>query len=226
MKTLRHVFLAFWCALVCLPGAAFVGRRAFGFPGWAPFPKGVENRRPAPFPHRGTTSLRRFGADLSAWYDDAFAWRTEILSFYRDFSFRVLRNPVGRQVPGRGNWVFRRGGDWAELDDWLGAFRLSDAELEQWRTLFEGRREWARAHGAAYVQLVTSVKAQVRPDRMLPLLRARRGLCAADQVRAALAGSPAERAVGAGKARGRKARIPFPDLPPGPQTAPPPAPSP
>ena len=195
MKKLRLAFLALWCAALCLPAAALVGHRMLGFPRYAPFPERVENRFAHPFPRRATTSSRRFGAELSAWYDDAFAWRTEILAFFRDFSFRVLKNPVGREVPGRGNWVFRRGGDWAELDDWLGAFRLSDGELAEWRTLFEGRREWARAHGAAYVQLVTSVKAQVRPDRMLPLLRAHRGTCVSDQVRAALAGSPAERDV-------------------------------
>ena len=195
MKTLRHVFLALWCAALCLPATALVGHRLLGFPRYASFPEQIENRHAAPFPRRATTSSRRFGAELSAWYDDAFAWRTEILAFHRDFSFRVLKNPVGREVPGRGGWVFRRGGDWAELDDWLGAFRLSDAELDEWRTLFEGRSEWARAHGAAYVQLITSVKAQVRPDRLLPLLRAHRGLCVADQVRAALAGSPAEHDV-------------------------------
>ena len=191
MKTLRLAFLALWCAALCLPAAALVGHRLAGFPRYAPFPEQVENRFAHPFPRRATTSSRRFGAELSAWYDDAFAWRTEILAFFRDFSFRVLKSPVGREVPGLGSWVFRRGGDWAELDDWLGALALPEEDLADWVVLLEGRREWARAHGAAFVHLFAPVKAQVRPDRMLPLLRAHRGTSAAERLRAALEGSPA-----------------------------------
>ena len=195
MKTLRLAFLALWCAALCLPAAALVGHRLAGFPRYAPFPEQVENRFAHPFPRRATTSSRRFGAELSAWYGDAFAWRTEILAFHRDFSFRVLKSPVGREVPGRGSWVFRRGGDWAELDDYLGALSLPAERAEAWRELLEGRREWARAHGARFLTLVTSLKAQIRPDRILQPVRGRRGRGVSARFKDAIAGSPAREDV-------------------------------
>ena len=44
----------------------------------------------------------------------------------------VDATPFGRDVPGRGGWIFRRGGDWPELDDYLGAFELTPDELDAW----------------------------------------------------------------------------------------------
>ena len=196
-KTVTVLFLAIWSAAFCLP---VVARRILvpaGVVSYAPFDEGRENRKPAPRPSLRPSSPRKvawadLGRGYEAWYNDAFPWRTELLKFHRRISFEWFKTPVGREVPGHGNWVFRRGGDWAELDDYLGAFELTDGELADWLTLFEGRREWAHAIGSVFLTVPAPVKAQVRWQEMYPALRRHRGRNVAAQIRGALATSPAK----------------------------------
>ena len=105
--------------------------------------------------------------------------------------FNWFKAPVDREVPGYGRWVFRRGSDWAEIDDYLGAFELTAGELHDWITLFEGRREWASAIGSVFMTIVTPVKAQIMSQEMYPALRRHRGNNIGAQVRKALAASSA-----------------------------------
>jgi hypothetical protein len=195
-KTSTIIFLLLWTAALVFPMFArrVLLRRGLVF--YAPFNVSAENRNPWPRPSVRRASpnhvaLRDLGPRYEKWYNDAFPWRTELLTFHRRFLFHRLKSPAGREVPGYGNWIFRRGGDWAELDDYLGAFELTDGELADWVTLFEGRREWARALGSSFIVLPSPVKAQVRWQQMYPAIRRHRGRNVASQVREALADSPA-----------------------------------
>ncbi len=185
-----------WCAALFLPLATRCLLVPAGIVSYAPFNAQGENRPPAPRPsaRRGSprhVAWKDLGRGLEAWYNDSFPWRTELLHFHGKVSFSWLKTPVGREVPGRGNWVFRRGGNWAELDDYLGAFELTDDELSDWLAVFEGRREWARALGTVFLTVPAPVKAQVCWQEMYPALRKHRGRNVAMQVREALADSPA-----------------------------------
>ena len=196
-KTVTVLFLTIWSAALCLPMATRRILVPAGLVSYAPFNKKGENREPAPRPSVRRSSPRKvawtdLGHSYEAWYNDAFPWRTELLNLHRRISFKWLKTPVGREVPGHGNWVFRRGGDWAELDDYLGAFELTDGELADWLTLFEGRREWAHAIGSVFLTVPAPVKAQVRWQEMYPALRRHRGRNVAAQIREALATSPAK----------------------------------
>ena len=199
-KRVTVLFLAIWSAALCLPLAVLRVFAPVGLVSYAAFNAIGEKRMPAPRPSVRKSSPRKvawsdLGRGYEAWYNDAFPWRTEILRFHRHFSFGRLKTPVGREVPGHGNWIFRRGGDWAELDDYLGAFELTDDELANWIALFEGRREWAQAIGSVFLTLPAPVKAQVCWQKMFPALRDHRGRNVAAQVREALAGSPAREDV-------------------------------
>lgn len=195
-RVLPVFFLVFWTGALCAPSAVrflvhFTDRIRF-----EPFPVRHENREPTPRPSLFRSSSRfvspqGFGRACEAWYDDSFPWRTELLRFHRRKTFDWLKSPVGREVPGRGNWVFRRGGDWPELDDYLGAKELSPEELSDWIELFEGRREWARALGAVFLTLPATTKAQARWQELYPAIRRHRGRNVGAQVREALADSPA-----------------------------------
>lgn len=196
MKVSRHsVFLAAAFAAICVPLAAKTSSSLLGWPVFAPFPTALEKRHKALFPRVRETPLPRFGAAVDAWYGDNYAWRTRVVTLFRGVNFHWLKSPVGREVPGAGRWIFRRGGDWAELDDYLGALSLPDERAEAWRELLEGRREWARAHGARFLTLVTSLKAQIRPDRILQPVRGRRGRGVSARFKDAIAGSPAREDV-------------------------------
>ena len=196
-KTVTVLFLVFWALALCLPLAARHILVPAGLVSYAPFNSKGENREPARRPSTRRSSPRKvpwanLGRGYEAWYNDAFPWRTELLKIHRRISFEWLKTPVGREVPGHGKWVFRRGGDWAELDDYLGAFELTGGELADWITLFEGRREWAHAIGSAFLTMPAPVKAQVRWQEMYPALRGHRGHNVAAQIRKALAKSPAK----------------------------------
>ena len=194
-RILPAAFLTIWAATFCLPPSLWLLRRA-GAVEWAPFDAHGENREPVPRPSIRAASPRRvawkdFGRDLEAWFNDAFPWRTELLAFHRTALFEWLKTPVGRDVPGRGGWVFRRGGDWPELDDYLGAEQLTPEELADWVALFEGRREWARAMGTVLLEFPATTKARARWQELYPAVRRHRGPSVVDQIRAALADSPA-----------------------------------
>ena len=195
-KTATFAFLVLWTAALAFPQVARCLLARAGVVSYAPFPSLAENRLPAPRPSLRRSSPNRvaprdLGRGLEKWYNDAFPWRTELLAFHRRVSFDLLKTPVGREVPGYGNWVFRRGGDWAELDDYLGAFELTEDELADWVALFEGRREWARAMGTVFLTVPAPVKAQVRWQEMYPAIRRHRGRNVSAQVREALSSSPA-----------------------------------
>ena len=195
-KIATILFLLLWTVALVFPLLARRALRPMGLVSYAPFKPSAENRNPWPRPSVRRASpnhvaLKDLGSGYEKWYNDAFPWRTELLAFHRHALFSWLKSPVGREVPGYGNWIFRRGGDWAELDDYLGAFELTDDELADWVALFEGRREWARALGAAFLEVPSPVKAQIRWQKMYPAIRSHRGRNVSSQVREALASSPA-----------------------------------
>ena len=142
---------------------------------------GAETRLPA----------ARWGAAIDDWYNDQFAWRACIIRFYRWVHLAVLHSSIkSQEVPGRGDWVFRRSGSWAEMEDYLGVFELTPEEIDRWLEFFEGRVQWAEAHDAHYLEVITPVKAQIHPERMLPLFAAHHRPGVGSQIRAALSNSP------------------------------------
>ena len=137
-----------------------------------------------------------WGAGLDAWYNDQFAYRARIVQFYRFLLGDVLASPiVDNEVPGTGGWMYRNGESWPEIKDYLGVFELTPAETARWIEFFEGRCEWAAAHGARYLQAITPVKAQIHPEHLPPAVARHRGQCVREQVRAALEGSSAKDSV-------------------------------
>lgn len=194
-KILPLAFLAFWAVALCVPQAARLLSERTGLFSFEPFPVHAENRMPNPFPDLFERAPRtvphsRYGRALEAWYGDRFAWRTELVRFARRVSFDWLQAPIGREVPGLDGWRFMRI-TWRELEDYLGAIPLDDAALAEWVELFEARHAWAEAVGTSCATFLTAPKAQVRWGRLRPGVRNRRGRRIAEQLRDALADSPA-----------------------------------
>jgi hypothetical protein len=191
---LDAAFLALWTAVLC-SGAGFKASAKFlGWPQWDKY-EIQENRQLAEWPKLRELPTREGGRAVEGWYGDRFAWRAVLLGWHQAVHEKVLKTGVGGWVVGRGAWRFRKGGDWAETEDYLGALELTPEELEGWRTQLEGRVAWAEAHEMGYVEFITPAKARIHPEKMPPWLAAHRGTNMADQVRAALEGSPAEKHV-------------------------------
>lgn len=196
----QAAFVAAWMLLLCASLGLKASARLLGWPRWGEFVLG-ENRELASFPDFRRTPVRSWGAALDAWYNDQFAFRSRIVQFYRFVHADLLYSPiVANEIPGLGGWMFRNGmlrngNDWPEINDYLGVFELTPAETARWIELFEGRREWAAAHGLRYLQAITPTKAQIHPEHLPPAIAHHRGRCVRDQVRAALESSPARDSV-------------------------------
>lgn len=187
---LNLTFILLWMALLFASLAFKISAKALGWPNFDIFVIS-ENREHERKPAFRELPVKEWGAAVDAWYNDNFAWRSRLIQFYRFAHFNWLKTSVAREVPGLDGWVFRRGGDWAELDDYLGGFELTEQELADWVLMFEGRKQWAEAHGTRYLQLITSVKAQTHPEKIFPMIRRHRGVGVGAQVRQALAASSA-----------------------------------
>ena len=197
MKRIRTItavqaaFVAAWMLLLCASLGFKASARLLGWPQWDDF-RLEENRNLATFPDLRRTPARDWGSGIDAWYNDQFAFRSRIVQFYRWLHTDCLASPINDiEIPGTGGWMYRNGETWAEISDYLGAFELTPEETARWIEFFEGRVEWASAHGARYLQVVTPVKAQIHPEHLPPAVRRHRGQGVREQVRAALQDSPA-----------------------------------
>ena len=187
----QAAFVAAWMLLLCASLGFKASARLLGWPQWDDF-RLEENRNLATFPDLRHTPTRDWGSGIDAWYNDQFAFRSRIVQFYRWLHNAVLASPtVPNEVPGTGGWIYRNSETWREIDDYLGVFELTPEETARWIEFFEGRVEWAAAHGAVYVQAITPVKAQIHPEHLPPAVARHRGQSVRDQVRAALQDSPA-----------------------------------
>lgn len=184
-------FLAVW-AIILMAGPAF--KASARFLGWPDFQRRAveENRLLTPRPDFKGMPARQWGHAVDAWYDDNFAWRSDIIRLYKAYLFSVATCPVGDQVPGRGGMVFRRNGTWPEIEDYLGAIRLDDKLRRDWVALVEGRVVWAEAHGAHYLEAIAPVKIQSHPDLAPWSIRMFPGASSRVQLEEALKGSFAE----------------------------------
>ena len=187
------LFVLLWMAILLAPLGARMSHRLFGWPDITVDPRAAsrENRKLAPYPKFRELPTREWGRATEAWYNDHLPARNSLIDAYKFLHFRVLKAPLNQQVPGVGDWVFRRGGSWPEMDDYVGAFAFTPEQLDDWRTLIEGRVAWAEAHGTRFLQVLTPVKAQIHPDLISPVLRPLHGATARSQLLAAMADSPA-----------------------------------
>lgn len=141
-----------------------------------------ENRAAAPFPDLRSTPAREWGRGIEAWYDDAMPGRKRLLGKARKMHLKWLRSPFGMFVPGTGRHWFDKGEQWPEMEDYLGAFRLSGQALERWADLFMGRRAWAEAMGCTALFALSPPKVQVASSEVPWILSRHRGTCLFDQL--------------------------------------------
>ena len=151
----------------------------------------AEKRHLASRPDYARMKAKEWGRATETWYNDHFPFRQSVVPLFRRLNIAVLRSPVGYSVPGRGAWVFGRGREWPELEDYMGVIRMTPEMVDDWRTLFEGRVAWAEAHGAHYLEVVTPMKIHVHPEKVLPLIASHRRESYREDLRNALASSPA-----------------------------------
>ncbi len=189
-KRIGGAFFFLWCGASLLFLAFLVSSFVLGWPE-SPRVDTAEKRKLATRPPYRHLGAKEWGRATEVWFNDRFPFRPSVMPLYRHLNIAVLRSPVGYNVPGRGAWVFGRGREWPEVEDYMGIIRMTPEMVDDWRTLFEGRVAWAEAHGAHYFEVVTPMKIHVHPEKVLPLLAAHRRESYREDLRKALAGSPA-----------------------------------
>lgn len=154
--------LGFAAALLA-PGADAVLR-----PGAERF-RSVEFRPPArrPGPPRSLEALASFPERYEAYFDDHFGLRDRLLRARNALTwFAFGLSPTPLFVRGREGWIFYT--EHRSIEVQRGLAPLAPAELEAWRRLLEGRRDWLAGHGIAYAFALVPNKAAVYPERLPP----------------------------------------------------------
>lgn len=190
-STVGIVFAALWVCIVSTGALLLATSKLLGWPDFR-FDSHLEKRDRLHFPDLSRTPVKKWGSSIDRWYSDNFAWRSDVITFYKDLHFNVFKSPLRSKVPGRGKWIFGRTGTWPEVEDYMGVIKLDDEMIDDWRILFEGRVAYAEAHGCHYLQLVTPLKANVHPEKMLPMITRHRRRSFREDMREAMSGSPAE----------------------------------
>lgn len=191
------VFAVLWIAVLL---SGLVLKATTDLIGWPHISheKLIENRKLTPLPEFRKTPVKTWGRACESWYDDHFVMRNDIVGLYKDLHFHIFKSPVKRQVPGYGNWVFGRmcndggaGDVWPEVEDYMGAVKLDEKTIDNWKTLFEGRVAWAEAHGIHYLEVIPPMKSAVHPEKMLPMITAHKNESCREDLRDAVAESTA-----------------------------------
>ncbi len=140
----------------------------------APTPN--ENRAPAAFPARapGIAGLRKFTAGLDAYFEDHFGFRSRLVGWERHWRWQLFHDTrLINVLKGKGDWLFFSDGKM--VNDITGTRPFSDAELEGWRTLLTGRRDWLRQRGIRYLFVIPPDKQSIYPEHLPDWLLTRAG---------------------------------------------------
>ncbi len=129
-------------------------------------PKVDENRRLAKRPefHASLAGIRDAFAGTEAYFNDHFGFRSTLVRLERDLRRKIFPEiRVPYVVMGSGGWLFY-GGDLAL--DILGTRPFSNEELESWRRLLTGRRDWLAERGIRYLFVIPPDKSTVYPEHL------------------------------------------------------------
>jgi len=138
----------------------------------APSPN--ENRTLATFPSFQPTlaGTREFLSGLEAYFNDSFGFRRQLVRWEQRWKWLVFHDArLANVLMGKDGWLFYSDG--RMVDDISGARPFNDAELEAWRTLLTGRRDWLRQRGIRYLFSVPPDKQSIYPEQLPDWLIAR-----------------------------------------------------
>lgn len=133
-----------------------------------------ENRPYAKFPKFQATldGTRKFLSGLEAYFSDSFGYRRQLVRWERLLRWNVFHDTKGATVlKGSSDWLYFSDG--RSVDDIIGASPFSAGDLENWRKLLTGRRDWLRERGIRYLLVVPPDKQSVYPEHLPPWLIAR-----------------------------------------------------
>jgi len=145
--------------------------------GWPPEWDLKENRYLAQPPDVGKTSWDTLPNTVDQWWNDRFAFRTQLIPLRELIWLDLLSAPGKQYVRGIDGHLFLNpmpgeifhGSQNPTVLDYLGINRLTAEQLSNWTDYLEGKSAWLRAHGIHYLFVISPNKITVQ-ERFLPNL--------------------------------------------------------
>lgn len=125
----------------------------------------AEKRKMAEMPKLdgGLSSIKEFPASFSKYYDDNFGFRETLIGWHNHAKGMLLRiSPAPNAIIGKQGWLFL--GDGNIVADYRATHPFTNEELERWRIVLEGKRNWLAAQGILYLFLVAPDKHSIYPE--------------------------------------------------------------
>ncbi len=132
-----------------------------------PSPAPNEKRAPAPFPKlsMNPSAFREYLIGLEQYFNDHFGFRKTLLRWEHKWKRSWFReSSVSEVMFGQDGWLYlARGG---MVDHMLGNISYSEKRLQDWRQVFQTRRDWCAARGIAYQLVIVPEKHSVYPEHL------------------------------------------------------------
>jgi alginate O-acetyltransferase complex protein AlgJ len=180
---MNRVLVILFVAIITLPGVGTLLGRDGG-------DADAENRELARFPQWSRTwqSVEAFPDAFTAWFEDHFAFRDDLVRWYGESRLFLLGvSPSSSVVKGSGNWLFY--GEDGGMLDFAHATPMSPGELNAWREALVRAHEWLRARHIAFVFTIAPDKHVIYPQEVPQTVRVVHEHSRADQLYEALESS-------------------------------------
>ena len=116
------------------------------------------------------TTIETFAEEFEDWFEDHLPFRNQLLTFYNEFEYRVLRTSTSENVVvGREGWLFYKGSQVAGEDpigDYLGTNLLTEEELATIAANFTQMRDDLAAMGSEFYLYLAPNKERVYSEYM------------------------------------------------------------
>ena len=126
-----------------------------------------ENRAPARFPQFKPhfAAMHDYVTGIEAYFGDHFGFRNRLVACEHSWKWQFFRTSKNNQVLiGKSGWLFFSGG--LMIDDVMGNKPFDERQLEAWRDLLQGRRDWLAQRGIRYLFVVPPDKQTIYPEQL------------------------------------------------------------
>lgn len=125
-----------------------------------------ENRLPASKPRLTTWSfpdLQNYVGSAEIYFNDHFGFRKRLIRWCSQWKASLYHDLTGHKVvEGRDGWLFT--GELQMIEHYLGMQQFTPAQLRDWQTLLEKRRDWLAARGIKYLVVIPPDKHSIYPE--------------------------------------------------------------
>lgn len=125
----------------------------------------TEKRKLAKRPEWSPTleCIERFPREFEAYYNDHFGFRKKLIHLNNQIKVNLFKiSPSARVLIGKKGWLYYAGEN--SLDYYRAISQLDPSQLETWRSILDGKRNWLANKKIAYAFMVAPSKESIYPE--------------------------------------------------------------